>query len=132
MVTLPPPPTNPCSCRTHASGSLLGPDMDQFQGPALLVYNDKPFSAEDIRRVQAIGSRGKEHVQDTIGAGCCAGWRIAGWRTPLLLSAIVNQREQSFCLTHISRFKEDNSFSCTRLPLEAILPEKLSSSFLTH
>lgn len=39
-------------CRSHNTISLLGPDMKHFQGPALLVYSDRPFSAEDLRRIQ--------------------------------------------------------------------------------
>lgn len=44
---------------THGSGSLLGGNMADWQGPALLVYNDSKFSPADFAAIARIGQDSK-------------------------------------------------------------------------
>lgn len=41
--------------RTHPSAKIADPALAQFQGPALLVFNDAVFTAEDFASIQRIG-----------------------------------------------------------------------------
>lgn len=42
-------------CRQNEAQSCAGPELGQFQGPALIVHNDATFSDEDFRSIQRIG-----------------------------------------------------------------------------
>ncbi|GAX84471.1 hypothetical protein CEUSTIGMA_g11891.t1 [Chlamydomonas eustigma] len=58
--------------RKHPSGSLLGPAMAQFQGPALLVYNNSVFSEQDFESISRIGDsvkRGQAGKTGRFGIG---------------------------------------------------------------
>ncbi|KAL3718738.1 hypothetical protein ACJRO7_003791 [Eucalyptus globulus] len=50
--------------RAHGSGSLLSDSLAQWQGPALLAYNDAIFSEEDFASISRIGGSSK-HSQAT-------------------------------------------------------------------
>ena len=41
--------------RTHAGDRLLSANWKELQGPALCVYNNKPFSEEDLEGIQRLG-----------------------------------------------------------------------------
>ncbi|XP_074631900.1 sacsin-like [Acropora palmata] len=41
--------------RTHASDRLLSENWKELQGPALCVYNNRPFSEEDLEGIQRLG-----------------------------------------------------------------------------
>ena len=41
--------------RNHGTAKLAGPALSLFQGPALAVYNDGTFTAEDFASIQRIG-----------------------------------------------------------------------------
>ena len=41
--------------RTHKSERVFSDDWKDLQGPAICVYNDKPFSKEDIEGIQKLG-----------------------------------------------------------------------------
>ena len=41
--------------RTHGSERIFSDDWSDLQGPAICVYNDKPFSKEDIEGIQKLG-----------------------------------------------------------------------------
>ena len=41
--------------RTHPTSRLLSKNWKELQGPALCVYNDKPFSEEDLEGIQRLG-----------------------------------------------------------------------------
>ncbi|KZV50624.1 sacsin [Dorcoceras hygrometricum] len=45
--------------RTHATGSLLSDSLAQWQGPALLVYNDAVFTEDDFLSISRIGGSSK-------------------------------------------------------------------------
>lgn len=51
----------------HASAeSVLGPEMAQFQGPALLAYNDGVFTEKDFESISRIGdSKKREQIGKT-------------------------------------------------------------------
>ena len=56
------------------TGSLLGPGLAPFQGPALLVYNDGVFSERDYESISRIGESGKKQQAGKTGRfGCVAG-----------------------------------------------------------
>ena len=41
-------------CRQHGTTNLIEPALAQFQGPALLAYNDAAFSADDWEGIQSL------------------------------------------------------------------------------
>ncbi|XP_068729165.1 sacsin-like [Montipora capricornis] len=41
--------------RTHPTNRLLSENWKELQGPALCVYNDKPFSEKDLEGIQRLG-----------------------------------------------------------------------------
>ena len=41
--------------RTHAGDQLLSENWKELQGPALCVYNNRPFSEEDLEGIQRLG-----------------------------------------------------------------------------
>lgn len=45
--------------RVHGSESLLSDSLLQFQGPALLAYNDAVFTEEDFESISRIGGSSK-------------------------------------------------------------------------
>ncbi|KAL6844366.1 hypothetical protein ACP4OV_026039 [Aristida adscensionis] len=45
--------------RSHGAGSLLAPALAQWQGPALLAYNDAVFTDEDFASISRIGDSRK-------------------------------------------------------------------------
>jgi hypothetical protein len=45
--------------RTFLGDRLPGPEMQTLMGPALLIYNDAPFSDQDLVDIQEIGYGGK-------------------------------------------------------------------------
>lgn len=54
--------TKVCLCldrRNHGTESLLSDKLGQWQGPALLAYNDAVFSEEDFVSISRIGGSGK-------------------------------------------------------------------------
>eukprot|EP00878_Enallax_costatus_P015942 GHUV01016715.1.p1 GENE.GHUV01016715.1~~GHUV01016715.1.p1 ORF type:complete len:293 (+),score=81.32 GHUV01016715.1:362-1240(+) len=51
---------------TYPAGSILSPQMAQFQGPALLAYNDGVFSEKDFQSISRIGdSKKREQIGKT-------------------------------------------------------------------
>jgi sacsin len=42
-------------------GSIIHRVWEPLQGPAILVYNDKPFTKEDIEGIQQLGLGSKGH-----------------------------------------------------------------------
>ena len=53
--------------RTHGSKHIFSANWKDLQGPAICVYNDKPFSKEDIEGIQKLGIGSK--VDDPIKTG---------------------------------------------------------------
>ena len=54
------------NCRGSSAGSILSPQMAQFQGPALLAYNDGVFSEKDFESISRIGdSKKREQIGKT-------------------------------------------------------------------
>ncbi|KAG8376015.1 hypothetical protein BUALT_Bualt09G0019300 [Buddleja alternifolia] len=45
--------------RTHGADSLLSDTLAQWQGPALLAYNDAVFTEEDFLSISRIGGSSK-------------------------------------------------------------------------
>ena len=45
--------------RSHGTASLLAPALAQWQGPALLAYNDAVFTDEDFASISRIGDSRK-------------------------------------------------------------------------
>lgn len=43
-------------CRQHGTATVWAPEMEQFQGPALLVHNNSIFTKRDFESIQSIGS----------------------------------------------------------------------------
>lgn len=55
-----------CPAKCMPPGSLLSPAMGQFQGPALLSYNDGVFTEKDFESISRIGdSKKREQVGKT-------------------------------------------------------------------
>ncbi|XP_072011594.1 sacsin-like [Engystomops pustulosus] len=54
-------------CRKHKKEMVFGPEWHPLQGPALCVYNNKTFNAEDIEGIQHLGIGGKEYRLDKTG-----------------------------------------------------------------
>lgn len=55
--------TKVCLCldrRSHATTSLLSPKLAQWQGPALLAYNNAVFTEDDFASISRIGGSGKQ------------------------------------------------------------------------
>ena len=53
--------------RTHGNKHVFSPSWKDLQGPAICVYNDKPFSKEDIEGIQKLGIGSK--VDDPLKTG---------------------------------------------------------------
>ncbi|CAK0875091.1 unnamed protein product [Prorocentrum cordatum] len=53
--------------RQHRSQSLLTPDMDRWQGPALWIFNDACFSERDFESICRLGVGGKREAARKIG-----------------------------------------------------------------
>ena len=53
--------------QTHDSKHIFSDDWKDLQGPAICVYNDKPFSKEDIEGIQKLGIGSK--VDDPLKTG---------------------------------------------------------------
>eukprot|EP00884_Botryococcus_braunii_P020227 jgi/Botrbrau1/6889/Bobra.67_3s0008.1 len=53
--------------RTHPANSVLGPNMAQWQGPALCCYNDSIFSPADFQNISRIGQDSKLDKPATTG-----------------------------------------------------------------
>ena len=53
--------------RTHDSKHIFSDNWKDLQGPAICVYNDKPFSKEDIEGIQKLGIGSK--VDDPVKTG---------------------------------------------------------------
>ncbi|THU63893.1 hypothetical protein C4D60_Mb01t20640 [Musa balbisiana] len=55
--------TRICLCldrRSHGAESLLSPNLAQWQGPALLAYNDAVFTEDDFISISRIGDSKKQ------------------------------------------------------------------------
>ena len=53
--------------RSHQTSNLLNPGLDEYQGPALLAYNNAKFSAKDFQSLSSLGASRKE--QDAFATG---------------------------------------------------------------
>ena len=53
--------------RTHGNKNLLSPEWEELQGPALLVWNDRQFSDDDLKGIQNIGLGSKGSRVESIG-----------------------------------------------------------------
>ncbi|XP_048373918.1 sacsin-like [Sphaerodactylus townsendi] len=53
--------------RRHPTHRVFGDEWKDLQGPALCVYNDRPFEMCDIEGIQRLGSGGKGGRRDTTG-----------------------------------------------------------------
>jgi sacsin len=52
---------------THPVGELLDPKLEQYQGPALLAYNNAIFRDEDFESLSRLGDSLKFHDGSTTG-----------------------------------------------------------------
>ena len=55
------------SCAAGGGEGLLSPRLGEYQGPALLAYNDAPFSDADFASIVNVGRSGKAADAATIG-----------------------------------------------------------------
>ena len=53
--------------RTHRSRSIFDIEWKKLQGPALLLYNNRPFTEKDIEGIKKLGEGSKEH--DPVSTG---------------------------------------------------------------
>lgn len=53
--------------RRHPTRRVFGDEWKDLQGPALCIYNDRPFEMHDIEGIQRLGSGGKGGRWDTTG-----------------------------------------------------------------
>ena len=53
--------------RSHPASNLLSPGLDEYQGPALLAYNNAKFLAKDFESLSSLGASRKE--QDAFATG---------------------------------------------------------------
>ena len=53
--------------RNHPTDRLLGDGMTELQGPALCVYNNKPFTNDDIEGIQRLGEGSKANNASRVG-----------------------------------------------------------------
>ncbi|XP_015275018.1 PREDICTED: sacsin-like [Gekko japonicus] len=53
--------------RHHPVHRVFGDEWENLQGPALCIYNDRPFEMCDIEGIQRLGSGGKGGRRDTTG-----------------------------------------------------------------
>ena len=60
----------PAAAPAEASAGLLAPEMEEWQGPALYVYNDAVFSEGDFESISHVGRSGKQDDLAKIGAPC--------------------------------------------------------------
>ncbi|RMB95544.1 hypothetical protein DUI87_27654 [Hirundo rustica rustica] len=54
-------------CRQHPTKATFSEKWNILQGPALCIYNDRPFQQQDIEGIQRLGVGGKQDRQDAIG-----------------------------------------------------------------
>ena len=53
--------------RKHGTESLIASDLDRFQGPALLAFNDAKFTTTDWESIQKPEQSGKEKDPFKVG-----------------------------------------------------------------
>ena len=53
--------------RTHGKDQILSPEWAELQGPALLVWNDRDFTDEDLEGIQKLGLGSKQDDTESIG-----------------------------------------------------------------
>ena len=53
--------------RTHGKDQILSPEWAELQGPALLVWNNKDFTDEDLEGIQKLGLGSKQVNTESIG-----------------------------------------------------------------
>ena len=53
--------------RTHGKDRILSPEWAELQGPALLVWNDRDFTDEDLEGIQKLGLGTKRDDTESIG-----------------------------------------------------------------
>ena len=53
--------------RTHGKDRMLSERWAELQGPALLVWNDRDFTDEDLEGIQKLGVGSKRHDTESIG-----------------------------------------------------------------
>ena len=53
--------------RTHGKESVISTEWEDLQGPALLVWNNKKFSEDDLKGIQKLGLGSKSSDLETIG-----------------------------------------------------------------
>ncbi len=53
--------------RTHTTSNLLNAGLDEYQGPALVAYNNAKFSPRDFESLASLGASRKE--QDALATG---------------------------------------------------------------
>lgn len=53
--------------RSHQSSNLLSPGLSEYQGPALLAFNNAKFAAKDFESLASLGASRKE--QDAFATG---------------------------------------------------------------
>ena len=53
--------------RHHSEEAIFGPSWKPLQGPALCVYNNRPFTEEDLKGIQRLGEGSKTHDSSKTG-----------------------------------------------------------------
>ncbi|XP_009327641.1 PREDICTED: sacsin-like [Pygoscelis adeliae] len=53
--------------RHHPADATFSENWNSLQGPALCIYNDRPFQQQDIEGIQRLGVGGKQGRQDVTG-----------------------------------------------------------------
>lgn len=86
---------------SHPASNLLHPGLDEYQGPALLAYNNAKFSAKDFESLSSLGASRKE--QDAFATGKFGrGFSSVGSRSNGSQGYVKEDRFSTGLIVHLS------------------------------
>ena len=98
--------------RHHSDEAVFGPSWKPLQGPALCVYNNRPFSEEDLKGIQKLGegSKGRDSSKTgQYGIGFSALYHLTD--TPSVLTQLVGKNKSLCVFDPNLRYVPDASIS---------------------
>ena len=113
--------------RTHQAEKVFDDEWEALHGPALLVYNDKPFSQQDIKGIQNLGEGSKANDTNKTGkygVGFNCVYHLTD--TPTFLTTVQGEGKRLCALDPHCRYVPD---ACPECPGQMFDVDKLQKDF---
>ena len=113
--------------RTHKAERVFDDGWKTLNGPALLVYNDKPFSQQDIKGIQNLGEGSKAddpNKTGKYGVGFNCVYHLTD--TPTFLTTVQGEGKRLCALDPQCRYVPD---ACPECPGQMFDVDKLQNDF---